>query len=43
MEQPTKVETDNKLNELIEKKVLREDISEWALVYIRNVESIESV
>jgi hypothetical protein len=43
MEQPTKVETDNKLNELIEKKVLREDISEWALDYIRNVESIESV
>jgi hypothetical protein len=43
MEQPTKIEIDNKLNELIEEKILREDISEWALYYIRNDENIEIV
>lgn len=43
MEQPTKIEIDNKLNELIEERILREDISEWALYYIRNDENIEIV
>lgn len=43
MEQPTKIEINNKLNELIEEKILREDISEWALYYIRNDENIEIV
>lgn len=41
MEQPTKIEIDNKLNGIIEEKIPREDVGEWALNYIRNDENIE--
>ena len=36
MKQPTKQEITKKLNEVIMGRISREDVSEWAMEYIRN-------